>query len=296
MDIYQQISQNKTRSSLFILLFIGVIIGIAYFIGYFFGLGIWALIPAGIIALLSALAGYYNADSVALRVAGAKPIAKKDSPQIYNLVENLTITTGLPMPKIYIINDPSPNAFATGRDPEHASIAMTTGLLEKLEKVELEGVIAHELSHVKNYDMRLMTLVVVFVGTITLLGGFFWRFGLISGRGSNRNSGQAGLVIFLVGLVFLILSPIVAKLIQMAISRKREYLADASAALTTRFPEGLARALEKIGQSPYPMLRNNKAVAHLYISEPRKKKGQFLSGLFSTHPPIEERVKRLREM
>jgi heat shock protein HtpX len=217
------------------------------------------------------------------------------------LVENLSITAGLPKPKIYLIEDLSPNAFATGRDPEHASIAVTSGLLEKLNKVELEGVIAHELSHVGNYDIRLMTIVVVLVGIVALLSDFFLRwtwFG--SRRRDGEGRGQIQMILFILAIVLAILAPLAATLIQLAISRKREFLADATGALLTRYPEGLASALEKISKDPEPLEAANKATAHLYIESPFKKgenRGQgWLVGLFNTHPPVGERVKRLREM
>ncbi|MEK7084857.1 MAG: M48 family metallopeptidase, partial [Patescibacteria group bacterium] len=228
------------------------------------------------------------------------------NPYVYRRVENLCITAGTPMPKVHIIESAALNAFATGRDPEHASIALTTGIIDALKNEELEGVIAHELSHVKNYDIRVMTIVVVLVGTIALLSDFFFRIRFFSsiggsafgGGGGRRDSrgggGQVGAIIMIVGIVLLILSPIIAELIKLAVSRRREYLADASGALLTRYPEGLARALEKISQSKTPLAHASAATAHLFISNPFKK--HSVSGLFSTHPPIEERVKKLRGM
>jgi heat shock protein HtpX len=202
----------------------------------------------------------------------------------------------MPVPKVYLIDSPALNAFATGRDPEHASIAVTTGIMQALENEELEGVIAHELSHIKNYDIRVMTLVVVLVGAISLIGNMFWRGHMFGGRrrSSDREGGQLGAILMITGLVFIILSPIIAELIKLAISRRREYLADASGALLTRYPEGLARALEKIQASNTPLASASTATAHLYISNPLT--GQSISALFSTHPPIEERIKRLRTM
>jgi len=240
-----------------------------------------------------ALGSYYAGDKMALSVSGAKgPIKKEDNPHVYRMVENLAITAGLPMPRVYIIADSAPNAFATGRDPQHASIVVTTGIVERLENEELEGVIAHELSHVKNFDIRLMTAVVVLVGIISIIAQWFFRFRLF---GSNDREGRgAGPIIALFGMIMIIVSPIIAQLIQLAISRKREFLADASGALLTRYPEGLARALEKISAYTAPMKSANSGTAHLFISNPFGRKNIF--NLFSTHPPIEERVKALRTM
>jgi len=238
---------------------------------------------------------YYSGDSIALAASGAKQIQKEQAPELWNLIENLAMSAGLPMPKVYVINDPSPNAFATGRDPQHASVAVTTGLVERLERVELEGVLAHELSHIKNYDIRVMTIVVVLVGVVLLLSDWILRGFFFRDRDSG--GGQAAMVLFLVGLVLAILSPIFAELIKLAVSRQREYLADATGALMTRYPEGLARALEKIAEQDQPLKQANHATAHLFLANPfdphvTKKFEQ----LFSTHPPIMERVARLRTM
>jgi heat shock protein HtpX len=227
---------------------------------------------------------------------GAVEIKKEDNPYVYRMVENLCITAGVPTPKVYIINSPALNAFATGRDPEHASIALTTGIIQALENEELEGVIAHELSHIKNFDIRLMTIVVVLVGSIAIISNWFFRANFfMGGRKSNdKEGGQFGAIIMIVGLVLMILSPIIAELIKLAISRKREYLADASGSLLTRYPEGLARALEKISKSNTPLQTASAATAHLFISNPLK--GKSLTSLFSTHPPIEDRINKLRGM
>ncbi len=240
------------------------------------------------------LVSYFSADKLALMSTGAKRISKEDNPYVYRMVENLCITAGVPTPKVHIIDSPALNAFATGRDPEHASIALTTGIVSALENEELEGVIAHELSHVKNYDIRVMTVVVVLAGAVALLGDFVWRAHFFGGgrRRNSREGGQAGAILMIIGLVFLILSPIIAELIKLAISRKREFLADASGALITRYPEGLARALEKIAANPTPLRTASAATAHLFITNPLK--GKSISSLFSTHPPVEERIKRLR--
>lgn len=253
------------------------------------------LIFAVVISVGQALISYYTGDKVALAVTGAKEIQKRDNPQLFNLVENLCISSGLPTPAIYIISDPAPNAFATGRDPQHSSIAVTTGLLNTLEKNELQGVIAHELSHVKNYDIRLMMIVVVLVGVIALLADLFWRIRFL-GFGNNDNRGGGSGVWLLIGIVSIVLAPLVATLIQLAISRKREFLADSTGALMTRYPEGLASALEKISQYKKPMQRVSSSTAHLFIANPFGKTGSYFSKIFSTHPPVEERVASLRGM
>lgn len=297
--MYAQIARNKRKTILLIVLFVALL-GI---LGYVFdrllgGSGSAGIIFALILSWGMALISYYSGDRIALATSGARPLAKEDNPYVYRMVENLCITAGLPLPKIYIVNDPALNAFATGRDPTHSSIALTTGIIGALENEELEGVIAHELSHVKNYDIRVMTIVIVLVGAVALLADFFLRaqfFGL-GGRGRNREGGGSAFAFLMIaGLVLAILSPLIAQLIQLAVSRKREYLADASGALLTRYPEGLARALEKIGQNARPLTRKSNATAHLWIANPFGNKRTF-AALFATHPPIEKRIKALREM
>ena len=229
----------------------------------------------------------------------AKPVTFEENPELYRIVENLCITAGLPMPKIYILPELAPNAFATGRDPKNAAIAVTEGLLRKLDRSELEGVIGHELSHIGNRDVLLQTVVVVLVGTVSILADIFTRTAFWNGgRRDDENGGIFSAILMLIGIVFIILSPLIAQLIQLAISRKREFLADASSALLTRYPEGLARALEKIATDPVPMRYTSNATAHLYIANPFKGKQSqsWLVKLFMTHPPIEDRVKALREM
>lgn len=297
MTVYQQINSNKRRTILLIFLFSLGIIAIGWVFSYYYQAGPGAVAAAVIISTVMSLFSYYSGDKVALLTAGARgPIKKEDNPYLFRLVENIAITAGLPMPKLYVIEDSVPNAFATGRDPKHASVAVTTGIMQLLENEELEGVIAHELSHVKNYDIRLMTIVIICVGIISLLGNWFLRFNLFGGRSDNSRN-NAGGVLLVVGLVFMILSPIISKIIQLAVSRKREFLADASGVLLTRYPEGLARALEKIEAHAAPMRGANSATAHLYISNPfgatQKHKWK---NLFSTHPPTAERVKALRSM
>ena len=294
--MYSQIDTNKKKSFFLIIFFVIFILFLGWFIGQISNLGYAGIIIAAVIALSMSLSGYYSGDKVALWSSGAKETKKIDNPYVYNLVENLCITAGIPVPKIYIINDSAPNAFATGRDPKHASIALTTGIINKLENEELEGVVAHELSHIKNYDIRLMTLVVVLVGIVSLLAHWFLRFSLFGGRSRNSKQGSAGTILLIIGLILMILSPIIAQLIKLAVSRKREFLADASAALLTRYPEGLAKALEKISQNSQPLKKANGATAHLYIASPFGNKKNITAKLFSTHPPIKERINTLRKM
>ncbi len=295
--MYKQITANKRKSFFLIALFVIFVIFLGWIFGQLTGDGYGSLVLALAISLIMALMSFYSGDKVALWTAGAHPIEKKDNPYVYRIVENLCITAGLPTPKIYVISDPAPNAFATGRDPAHASIALTTGLVDKLENEELEGVIAHELSHIKNYDIRLMMIVIVLVGIVALLADWLLRFRFFGGRRDDRDSGQIGAILLLIGLLLAILSPLFAKLIQLAVSRKREFLADADGSLLTRYPEGLARALEKISNYKEPMRRANDATAHLYISNPfGGKTTKFFHKLFSTHPPVEERIKTLRSM
>lgn len=289
--MYNQIDSNKRKTTFLITFFIAIVIGIAYFLQVYLGYGYGVIVLAFVISIGMALASYYKGDKIALASTGAKEIKKDDNPYVYRMVENLCLTAGMPMPKVYIMNTPAMNAFATGRDPEHASIALTTGIIGALENEELEGVIAHELSHIKNYDIRVMTIVVVLVGTIALVSDMFFRMRMFGGGRDNKSGGNGWVAI--VGIALLILSPIIANLIKLAISRKREYLADASGSLLTRYPEGLARALEKISAHS-AMPHASAATAHLFISNPFRKGA--ISGLFSTHPPIGERVKKLRGM
>jgi len=276
------------------LTFILVIVGLGWIWGYYYGEGGYFItILAAIFAMLMTSISFFAGDKVALAQSGAKEISKEDNPYVWRMIENLSITAGLPMPKVYIINDSSMNAFATGRDPKHSSIALTTGLIQNLENEELEGVIAHEMSHIKNFDIRLMMVVIVCVGVITLMTDWLLRSFVWGGRDSRDNK-QGNAIIMIVGLVLAILSPLFAKLIQLAVSRKREFLADASGVLLTRYPEGLARALEKISQQNQPLKRANKATAHLYISNPFS--AVKVSKLMSTHPPIEERIAILRKL
>ncbi len=298
--MYKQIDSNKRKTALLVAIFIVVVILIGWVFSQLTEAGYSGIIIAAVIAIIMALAGYYQGDKVALMTAGAKgPIVKSDNPYVYRIIENLIITAGLPLPKIYLINDPAINAFATGRDPQHASLAITTGAIEKLENEELEGVLAHELSHIKNYDIRLMTVVIVLVGIIALLSDWFIRINFYGSGKKNRsdnNGGRLQIIILMAGLVLLVLAPLIGKLIQLAISRKREFLADAAGALLTRYPEGLAKALEKIAVENMPVKKANNATAHLYLANPFGRTKHFMSQFFSTHPPIEERIKNLRAM
>ena len=296
MTVYNAISSNKMMTWIIMILFVLFFLTASYILGRALGYGLSfagiMLIISGIMSFIS----YYNSDKIVLAMSGAKPADKTNYRELYTTVENLSIASGLPMPKVYVVDDPSPNAFATGRDPKHAAVAATTGLLSKLKDVELEGVISHELSHVKNYDTRLMGVVSILVGSIAILADVFFRSMWFSDRGSDRRSGNS---IFLVlGIVFAILAPIIAILIQLAVSRRREYLADADGALLTRYPDGLAKALAKIAQDKTPLKRASTATAHLYIENPFKgerAKGFFVN-LFSTHPAVEDRIRILREM
>jgi len=298
--IYDRIDRNRRTTFLLLFVFVALLAGASIAMGIVLGLPYpfapLLIIPFLIIALIS----YYASSSVALAISQAHEVTKDDEPELYRTVENLCIGAGLPMPKVYVIEDGSPNAFATGRDPDHAAIAVTRGLLQKLDKLELEGVIAHELSHIGNYDIRVMTIVVVLVGLAALMADFALRLTFFGAgrRSSNRerSGGAAVLIIYAVALVAVILTPIAAQLIRFAVSRQREFLADASAALLTRYPEGLARALEKISADPDPLEVANKATAHLYINNPLHEHKSFLNNLFSTHPPVEERIRLLRAM
>jgi heat shock protein HtpX len=293
--MYSQIDNNKRNSFLLITFFIIFILFLGWIFGEITQLGYAGLTIAFFIALIMSLGGYFSGDKIALVSAGAKKITKEQNPYVVRMVENLAITAGIPQPQVYIIDDPAPNAFATGRNPKNASIALTTGLVQKLENEELEGVIAHELSHVKNYDIRFMTLVLVLVGIVSLLSHWFIRISFFGGRGKDNKSSVTS-ILLIAGLILLILSPLVAQLIKLAISRKREFLADADGALLTRYPAGLANALEKISQYEKPLARANGASAHLYIASPFGKSKQFMAKIFSTHPPIQQRIKALRQM
>jgi len=299
--MYEQISRNKWKSAALILFFMAFIFLLTWFFEYVTGWGKGGLVLAVIISMGMAAAGYYSSDKVVLAISRARPATKDEYPYLYNVVEGLAIAAGVPTPRCYVIDDTAPNAFATGRNPQNAVICVTTGILEKLNRVELEGVIAHEMSHIKNYDIRLQTLVVVMAGVVALLSdwilrSFFWGGGRRRSSRAGRGGGGAGAVLIVVGLALAALSPFIATIIQLAISRKREFLADASGAMLTRYPPGLASALRKISADTEPLEAANKATAHLYIVSPLKNVKGAVNRLFSTHPPIEERIAALEKM
>lgn len=293
--LYTQAESNIRKTWFLITSFLIFIIGIGWLFSYLLDNQIF-LILAVIIAFFQSILSYWYSDKIVLMITGAKPIEKKDNPELYRIVENLCIAAGLPMPKIYILNEAQPNAFATGRDKNHAIIAVTKGLLEKLERVELEGVISHELSHIGNKDMFLQTVIVILVGIVALLSNWFLRISFWSGGRRDREKREGGAILMIFGILGAILAPIFANLIRLAISRKREFLADATGALLTRYPEGLARALEKISADLNPLRVSNPSTAHLFITNPFRgeEAKNWIAKLFSTHPPVEERIKALR--
>jgi len=299
--VYTEISSNKTKTALLITFFLVLIIGLGYLFSVYMDQP--GLLPLAVgISVFMSFISYFYSDKIVLSMSHAKEVQRTEDPELYRTVENLAITAGLPTPKIYLIPDTALNAFATGRDPKHAVVAITTGLREKLTKQELEGVMAHELSHIGNYDIRLSTIIVMLVGIVTLLSDWMLRATFFGGRRRDNDSGQLGAILMIAGIVLAILSPIAATLIQLAVSRRREYLADASGVLLTRYPQGLASALRKIGADHEPLEVANKATAHLYIANPLKDHTGKRDGigwfgkLFQTHPPIEERIKRLENM
>ena len=304
VNVYEAVSANKNKSILVMLLFVVFVTAAIYFIslgmGYYFGYepgGLGTVGLAFIISGLMSLGSYYFSDKIVLSISGARPADRKRDFNFYTIAENLSIASGLPKPKLYVIEDSAPNAFATGRDPEHAVIVATTGLLAKLTRTELEGVIAHELSHVKNYDTRLMSIVAVLIGTVALLGDWFLR---MTWHSDSDNDSKKGGIFIIIGLVFALLSPFIGQLIQLAISRRREYLADASSVSLTRQPSGLISALQKIAADHEPLEAANKATAHLYIVNPfkgnEKRAVSWFANLFNTHPPMQARINALKSM
>lgn len=292
--MYDQIDSNKRKTVFLITIFLLFIIGLGWVFAQVFD-SYSILVIAVAFSIAMSWGSYWYSDRIVLAMSRAKEIQHDENRELYHIVENLAITAGLPLPKIYLIEDSAPNAFATGRDPQHAVIAVTRGLLEKLERSELEGVISHELSHIGNYDIRLMTIIVMLVGIVALISDWFLRWTWWGRRRRGRRD-SSQLIFFLVGIILALLAPLIATLIKLAVSRKREFLADASGALLTRYPEGLASALEKISKDSEPLEVANKATAHLYIENPLKEYRGFLNKLFSTHPPVEERIARLRVM
>ncbi|HJP80963.1 MAG TPA: zinc metalloprotease HtpX [Candidatus Saccharimonadales bacterium] len=286
--MYNAVAANKRNTVIIMAAFVGIIGAIGWVVSYYYGnqsIAYWVIGVAAVYAFIQ----YFIASKLALAVTGAHEIEKRDNPRLYRIVENLTIATGMPMPKVYIIDDPAPNAFATGRDPKHASVAATTGILDVMSDRELEAVMAHEISHVRNYDIRVSMIAFGLVSAIGILSDIAMRMFFFGGDRDNENNNPIALVI---GIVLIILAPIIATLVQLAVSRQREYLADASGALTTRDPEGLASALEKLEQTGRPMRRQSSSTAHLFFNNPMR--AGMMSRLFSTHPPLEDRVKRLR--
>jgi heat shock protein HtpX len=299
MTLYANSDSNTRKTWLLMTMFFIIVMAI----GWVFSRTMNApeiLYIAVAFSIISSFVSYWWSDKIVLAMSSAREIDHDSNRELYHLVENLCITAGLPVPKIYIIDDTAPNAFATGRDPKHAVIAVTTGLLQKLEKIELEGVLAHELSHIGNRDILLSTVVTVLVGVVVLLADWFWRWSFFGGRRkSDNDNSQLGAILAIVAIILMILAPIFAQLMQFAISRKREFKADADGALLTRYPEGLARALEKISADQEPLEVANRATAHLYIASPFKGRDgrvNFFTKLFLTHPPVEERVAFLRGM
>jgi heat shock protein HtpX len=299
--MYEQISRNKWKSAALVVFFMAFIFLLTWFFEYITGWGKGGLVLAVIISMSMAAVGYYSSDRIVLAISRARPVTKEEYPYLYNVVEGLAIAAGLPAPRCYVIDDTAPNAFATGRNPQNAVICVTTGIIEKLNRAELEGVVAHEMSHIKNYDVRLQTVVVVMAGVVALLSdwilrSFLWGGGRRRSSRGDRGAGGAGGILIVVGLVLAALSPFIATIIQLAVSRKREFLADASGAMLTRYPAGLASALRKISSDTEPLEAANKATAHLYIVNPLKDIKGAVNRLFSTHPPIEERIAALEKM
>lgn len=289
--MYSQIAANKRKTVFIMIGFIVVIAALAALFSAYFG-GNHSVFYGGLIgSAVYALMTYYAGSKMSLAVSGAKEIQKADNPRLWRIVENLAITDGLPMPRVYIINDPAPNAFATGRDPRHSAVATTSGLLDIMDDNELTGVLAHELGHIKNYDIRVSMIAFALTAVISLIADILLRMTFFRGNDRDNNNNS---IFFVLGIVAAILAPIVAMAIQLAISRQREYLADATGALTTRYPEGLASALTKIGQTGSVLKKQNTATAHLFFANPLR--GRGLANLFSTHPPIQDRIARLRQM
>jgi len=302
--VYEQIAANRRKT---ILLIVGAIVllgAVGYVLGLWYGSGPAGLVGAVALALVLSLGSFFGGDRLVLASTRAREVTPQDQPRLHNIVEGLSIAAGIPKPRVYVIPEQAPNAFATGRNPEHASIAVTEGLLSTMNRVELEGVIGHELAHVVDRDILVGTVVATLVGAVILISEFFmrsWWWGGVRGRrGGDRGGGGIEAIIFAVGLVLLILAPIIAQIVRLAVSRQREFLADAQGALLTRYPPGLASALRKIGDaSGIPMRSANNATAHLWLNQPSRIQGEGmgpLEKLFSTHPPIEERIRRLEEM
>ncbi|PJJ71492.1 heat shock protein HtpX [Diaminobutyricimonas aerilata] len=290
--MYSAIARNKRNTVFIIALFILIIGALGFAADQIWGGGQWGIFVGTLIgASIYALVQYFAAGSQAVMMSGARQIEKRDNPRLYRIVENLSIAEGMPMPKVYIVDDPAPNAFATGRDPQHAVVAATTGLLDMMTDSELEGVMAHEMGHVKNYDIRVTTIVFGLVVAIGLISDILLRMSFFSGGNRNNNNGGGNPIFLVLGIAAMVIAPLVATVVQAAVSRQREYLADATGALTTRHPEALASALHKLGEYGRPMRRQNSTMAHMWISDPTKP--GIVDRLFSTHPPIPDRIRRL---
>lgn len=299
LNVYEQVDQNKRRSALIIIFFILFVVGVTWLIGTALDFGASGVGMALVISGIMSFTSYYWSDKVILAISGARPANKKKDFLFYSVAENLSLASHIPMPKLYVIEDTAMNAFATGRDPEHAAVCATTGLLARLNRTELEGVIAHEMSHIRNYDIRLMSIVTVLVGLVTLLADWLLRSMRWGGGRRNKNENSYAAVIMIVAIFLALLSPLIANLIKLALSRRREYLADADAIKITRQPSGLINALKKLGADREPLEAANKATAHLYIVNPLRNLHSgigWFSNLFNTHPPLKERIKMLEKM
>ncbi|MDI6772899.1 MAG: M48 family metallopeptidase [bacterium] len=294
--MYEAIESNVRRTWLLFAGFVLIVAALGYVFGELTGFGYAGVAVAAVLAIAGAWGSYYYSDRIVLSISGAREAPRERYQYLYNSVEGLAIAAGIPVPRLYLIEDSAPNAFATGRDPQHAAVVVTTGLLDKLDRLELEGVLAHEMAHVQNYDIRLATITAVLVGLVALMSDWLLRSMRWGRRRGSRSGGGAQGALVLAGILLAVLAPLFAQLMRLSLSRRREYLADASGAMLTRYPEGLAGALEKISADPEPLEAANKATAHLYIINPLREWGGWANGLFNTHPPVEDRVQRLRAM
>jgi heat shock protein HtpX len=301
--VYEQIARNKRRTVVLVVLMLVLFVGVGYALGLLFQAGVAGLVIALVVALLMAIGSYRYGDRLVLASTRAKEVTPEEEPRLHNIVEGLSIAAGIPKPRVYVVPEKAPNAFATGRDPEHSSVAVTQGLLDMMNRVELEGVVAHELSHVVDRDILVGTIVATFVGAVVLVAEFMLRWFFWGGFGGRRGDDRGGNPVTAIAaglaIALLILSPIFAQLIKFAVSRRREYLADAQGAMLTRYPPGLASALKKIAVAPHAMRSANNATAHLWLDQPSRVEGErmgFLEKLFSTHPPIQDRIRILEEM
>ena len=302
--LYDRVASNVRKTWLLIVVFSLVVLFVGWFFGYYLGIGYWGLVGATILAVVMTWGSYFSSDKIALSMSRAKPADEVQHRQLHNIVEGLALAAGLPKPRVYVIDDTAPNAFATGRNPEHAAVAVTRGLLARMSREELEGVIAHELSHIKNRDTLVMTLAVTLVGILVLLADWFLRSLWWGGGNRDRGGGGLGAPIAVLGLLMMVFAPIIAQLLQFAISRRREFLADADGVLLTRYPQGLIGALEKLKEDPTVIRTASKATAHLWIESPiarqlgegegKGKRGLWLNRMFDTHPPLDERIEALR--